>query len=113
MNIQMIINKTRNKIISKKEIVCRDFFSQSWGLMFRRRKNLVMIFDKERKVCLHNFFVFFPTDIFVLDKNKKIIEIKRDFRPFSFWNSSRKGKYVIELGESRWNKSKIGDKISF
>ncbi|MEW5896989.1 MAG: DUF192 domain-containing protein [Nanoarchaeota archaeon] len=109
----MITNKTKNRIISKEEIVCRNIFSQSLGLMFRKKQNLVMIFDKERKVCLHNFFVFFPTDVFVLDKNKKIVEIKRNFRPFSFWNSSRKGKYVIELGENGCDKSKIGDKISF
>ncbi len=94
----MIINKTKNKIISKKEIVCRNIFSQSLGLMFRKKQNLLMIFNKEMKVRLHNFFVFFPIGVLILNEKMEIVEIKRNFRPFTFWNSKEKGKYVVELG---------------
>ena len=94
----MINNKTTNKVISKKELVCTNFFSHARGLMFRKRQNLVMAFKKPRRVRLHMCFVFFPIDILVLDENKKIVEIKRDFKPWTFWNSKTKGKYVVELG---------------
>jgi len=94
----MIINKITNKTISKKEIVCKSFFSQARGLMFRKKHNLVMVLPKERRIGLHNFFVFYPIDVLILDKDMKIIEIKRNFRPFTFWNSKEKGKYVVELG---------------
>jgi len=93
----MITNKTQTKIISKKEKYCYTLFSQGWGLMFRKKQNLVMVFKKERKVRLHNFFVFYPLDILILNKNKTIIEIKRNFKPFTFWNSKKKGQYVVEL----------------
>jgi len=76
---------------------CTNIFSQALGLMFRRKQNLVMVFKKEKKVSLHMFFVFFPIDILILDSNKKIVEIKKDFKPFTFWNSKKKGKYVVEL----------------
>ena len=92
----MIVNGSR--IISKKEKYCNNIFSQGLGLMFSRKKNLVMVFKKPMKIRLHNFFVFYPIDVLVLDENKKVIEIKRNFKPFTFWNSEKKGKYLVELG---------------
>jgi len=93
----MIINKTTGKIVSKNEKICKNFLSQSLGLMFSRKKNLVMILEKEKKISLHNFFVFYTIDVLILDKNKKVVEIKRNFKPFTLWNSKEKGKYVVEL----------------
>lgn len=93
----MILNHTRNQVISEKEIVCTSIFSQALGLMFHRKQNLIMIFKEERRISLHNFFVFFPIDVLIVDKEMKIVEIKRNFKPFTFWNASQKGMYVIEL----------------
>lgn len=105
----MIINKTKNIILSKKEIICKTIFSQSRGLMFRKKHNLVMVFNKERKISLHNFFVFFPIDVLILDQNEIIIEIKKRFQPFTFWNSKKKGKYVVELAYP--DKYEIGEQL--
>ena len=89
--------KNGNKVISKKEKYCYNLFSQGLGLMFSPKKNLVMVFKKEKKISLHNFFVFYPIDVLILDSSKKIVEIKRNFKPFTFWNSKEKGKYIVEL----------------
>lgn len=43
------------------------------------------------------FFVFYPIDVLIVDEDMKIKEIKRNFQPFTFWNSKEKGKYVLEL----------------
>ncbi|MFA6460976.1 MAG: DUF192 domain-containing protein [Candidatus Woesearchaeota archaeon] len=93
----MILNQTNQKVISKKERVCTSLLSQGIGLMFRRKQNLLMIFPEERKVSLHNCFVFYPIDVLLVDKDFKIVEIKKKFNPFMFWNSTQKGKYLIEL----------------
>ncbi len=93
----MIFNKTKGKVISHQEIVCRTFFSQLRGLMFCRKNNLVMVFPTERNISLHMWFVFFPIDVLVLDAKRKIVDIKKNFMPFTFWSSSKKGKYVVEL----------------
>lgn len=93
----MIIHNITQKIISNEEIICNSFFSQARGLMFRQKQNQVMAFNKERKVSLHMFFVFYPIDVLILNKNKEIVEIKRNFKPFTFWHSKEKGKYVVEL----------------
>ncbi|NQV91086.1 DUF192 domain-containing protein [Candidatus Woesearchaeota archaeon] len=90
--------KIDNEVISEKELYCTSLLSQMRGLMFRRKQNLIMEFPSERKVALHNFFVFYPIDVLILDKHKKIVDIKRDFKPFTFWTSSVKGKYVVEIG---------------
>ena len=97
----MILNKNKNKVISEKELVCTSLFSQGIGLMFHRRHNLIMIFPKERTIGLHNLFVFFPIDVLVVDEKMKIVEIKRNFRPFTVWTAKTKGKYLIELAFSR------------
>ena len=95
----MIINKTKGTTISQKEMICRTVFSQARGLMFRKKQNLLMAFPNERKISLHMFFVFYPIDVLIVDERRKIVEIKKNLRPFMVWNSLQKGKYVVELAE--------------
>ncbi len=106
----MILNKTTNTILSQKERICTFIFSQAMGLMFRRKQNLIMIFPTERRIRLHNFFVFYPLTIIILDQNQRIIEIKHNFKPFTFWNSTAKGKYVLELAEMN-TEAKLGNQL--
>ena len=91
--------KRGNQIISEEEVICKTRAQMGRGLMFRlEKKNLIMYLKKEIKANLHMFFVFYPIDVLLLDKNKKVIEIKNKFYPFTFWNSKKKGHYIIELG---------------
>ncbi|MFH1683185.1 MAG: DUF192 domain-containing protein [Candidatus Woesearchaeota archaeon] len=107
----MITNQTKNKIISKEEKHCDGIWSKARGLMFSKKKNLIMFFDPEEKTKLHNCFVFFALDILVLDKNKKIVEIKRNFKPFTFWNAKKEGSYLIEMAFPA--DYEVGDRLSF
>ena len=97
--------------INPKPRICKSTLSQARGLMFRKKQNLVMILPKEKKISLHMFFVFFPIDVLILNKNKKIIEIKRKLKPFTFWNSKKQGKYVVELAYPK--EFTVGEKINF
>ena len=106
--------QVRHKTISNNEIVCKSFLSQGIGLMFHPRRNLIMHFTSERIISLHNFFVFYSLEIVILDKHKKVIEIKQDFRPFTRWSSTKNGKYLLELGlEASKGKIKLGDIVTF
>lgn len=107
----MITNLTKNKIISNKELHCKSLLSQILGLMFRKKQNLIMYLKKEQIISLHNFFVFYPLDILILNKNKEIIEIKHNFKPFTFYTPKQKGQYIIELAYP--SKYKIKDKVVF
>jgi uncharacterized membrane protein (UPF0127 family) len=55
------------------------------------------------------WFVFFPIDVLVVDASMKIVEIKKNFKPWTLWKSSVRGKYVIELAIQ--GKYEIGEKI--
>ncbi|MBI2573546.1 DUF192 domain-containing protein [Candidatus Woesearchaeota archaeon] len=108
----MIENLTQKSIISKHERYATGFFSWMRGLMFRSQQNLVMEFPVSRGISLHMWFVFFPIDVLIVDEEMKIVEVKRNFQPWQMWQSSVKGKYVIELGFVD-GKYKEGDEISF
>jgi len=93
--------------------ICESLWSKTRGLMFSKKKNLVFVFDEEKRISLHMMFVFFPIDVLFLDKDKKTIEVKKDFKPFSFYTPKEKARYVIEIAENRRNDYKIGEKIDF
>jgi len=105
----MITHKTSQQTISNEEIICNSFCSQARGLMFRPKQNLIMKLPREKKISLHMFFVFYPIDVLLLNKHKEIVEIKKNFKPFTLWNSKEKGKYVVELAFPK--EYKVGDKV--
>ena len=97
---KMKINNTITKRVIAQSSRMADFpLSRSLGLMFSKPKEeaLILRSDKEEFINLHTIFVFYPIDVLVLDQDKKIIEIKNNFKPFTFWNSQRKGKYLVEI----------------
>ncbi len=113
---KMIKNKSKNFVIIKKAKLCKNIFCKAFGFMFRFRKPghaLVFIFNNERKIDLHMLFVFFPIDVLFLDKNKGVVDIKKNFKPFAYYASKVKAKYVIELPVGLLGKTKISDKIIF
>lgn len=83
--------------------------------MFSKQKNLIFLFDDEQYINLHMWFVFYSIDVVLLNKDKKVVEIKKKFKPFTFFNSKNKATYVLELCEGAVKKSEIniGDIISF
>jgi uncharacterized membrane protein (UPF0127 family) len=94
--------KYKNKIIASKIVYCDNLVRQGTGLMFRSKnsvKNCAWIFrfKRPRHVTITMFFVFFPIDIIFLDANKKIIELKKDFKPFRNYTSKTKMVSFIEL----------------
>ena len=112
----MITNKTRKTLIAERHYNFKSPISKAIGLMFSMNpKNLVFIFKKERIVPLHMFFVIFPIDVLFLDKNKRVVELKENFRPFTSHTPKAKSKYVIELpkGVISKSKTKLNDIISF
>lgn len=95
---------------------CTSYLSRAIGLMFSpNARPLLFIFSKEGKYPLHMWFVFFPIDVVFLDKEKKIVELKQGFLPFTLYAPKKKAKYILELpqGSIRKFKIKIGTKVKF
>ena len=79
--------KLSRKSIHGKEVEvqeCKSWFSIFRGLMFSRRRNLLFVFDKERKVSIHMLFVFFSIDIYWLDKDFRVVDLRKKVKPFTF-----------------------------
>lgn len=103
----MIINKTKKKKIADDYIECSSILSQVRGMMFRKNViPLVFIFFKERKINLHSFFCK-EMDLVFLNSKFKVVEIKENWKPFSFYFSKKKARILIELPSGAVSKNKL------
>lgn len=113
----MIKNKSKNKVVHSSFQLCDSLFSKATGLMFKSKVEapLVFNFKKEKRHGLHMFFVFCSIDVLFLNKKKKVVDVKENFKPFTFYTPKEKCGYVIELeqGSIKESKTGIGDQISF
>ncbi len=78
--------------------ICKSWLSKARGLMFSKRENLVFVFNDEKKRSLHSWFVFFPIEVYFIDKYKQVVE-KAILKPFSSYWSKNKAKYIIEIAK--------------
>ncbi|MCB9358695.1 DUF192 domain-containing protein [Candidatus Woesearchaeota archaeon] len=110
----LTINK---KIISKNAVKVESILGKALGLMFKAevKEPLIFIFLEDKLVPLHMWFVFTAIDVIYLDKRKKIIEIKENFKPFTFYNPKKKARFVVELKKGTIAKFDInlGQQVSF
>ena len=101
----------------EKTALCRTVFKRAAGLMLSKKENkaLIFIFSKEKIVPLHMLFVFYPIDVIFADKNKKVAEIKENFKPFTFYSPKNKAMYVVELpaGTIKKSRTEVKDVLSF
>lgn len=93
-------------------------FGIATGLMFSKKlidSAMILCLRKEVLVNLHMFFVFYPIDVLFLNSNKIVVELKKDFRPFTFYSSKNKAIYIVELplGAIEKTNTTIGDIIDF
>ena len=109
----MLKNVTKNIIISNDCIICNTFWLMLRGLMFRSNKRpTVLIFNKFQKCYLHNCFVFFSTNVFFLNSSGRVVEIKKNFLPFSFYMPKNKSTFVVEIPINIENRNiSIGDSM--
>lgn len=90
--------KIKKKAVNYK--VCNTFFQNFRGLMFSKKKNIMLVAKKESRFSsgIHSFFVFFSFDAYFLDKNKKVVDFKR-IKPFTIYIPKKPAKYVLEISK--------------
>ncbi len=106
------------KVIVNDAKLCRSLFSKAAGLRFRGKPKdacFIFIFDKPQRVMMDMWFVFYPIDVIFLDKDKRVVEIKEKFLPWSFYSSKKEASYIIEFecGIVIKNKISIGNTLEF
>jgi uncharacterized protein len=110
-----ITNRSKRSVVSESAQIRRSLWGKARGLMFSRHLDLVFEFPSERNVPLHMLFVFHPIDVVFLDDNKKVVELRKDLQPWSFYSPKNRSRWVIELkaGAVRSSKTTIGDTLVF
>lgn len=89
-----------------------SFKDKTIGLMFAKRSKTVCI---ETNFGIHTFFVRFPIDVVLLNKENKVIKIKQNLKPNRIFMWSKLQTKIIELpvGEIENKKIKAGEIIKF
>ncbi|MGB9748424.1 MAG: DUF192 domain-containing protein [Candidatus Woesearchaeota archaeon] len=97
-------------------IVCSSVLKKFLGLMFSKKKNLLFVFDCEKRISLHMLFVFYPILVVFLDKKMFVVE-KKILKPFTFYTPKYKAKFVLEFAEKEainaFKNIKVGEKFKF
>lgn len=80
--------------------ICKGF-SNALGLMFARKPRPTLLRNRRETRFgsgIHMFFVFFPLDIIWLDSEYKIVDIRKNVKPFTGpYYPKKPAKYVLEL----------------
>ena len=92
-------NKTTKKAVSDNAWLCKSVWSKAWGFMLdpNHKKCLIFEFAKPKEISVHNMLVFFSLDLFYLDGQKRVIEIKRSFLPWTLYFPRKKAKFLLEI----------------
>ena len=109
----MIRNLRTSAVISRHELHCKSALSLALGLRLRKPQVALLYLSEPQRASLDMWFVFYPIDVLFLDEKKKVIEIKRDLRPWRGYKPSRSWAYAIEIPCYRPYKARLGDKLQF
>jgi hypothetical protein len=114
-----IINRTRRLKKPLSVDYCQSFFCKLRGLALRRKlptgRGLLLADGSESRLNagIHMLGMFFDLTIVWLDKNLKVVDVRRARRWRSFLFPRKPARYVIECGVSRYEDFRIGDKLAF
>lgn len=110
----------KNNLVLANNVKIYKDFHKVLGLMFKRplknKEAVIFILDKEGRInaSIHMFFVFFSIDVVWLNKNKGVVDIRKNVKPFTpLIVPRKKAKYIIEFPNEGIKNIKIGDKLKF
>ena len=105
----MINNLSQNTIVSK-TYSYKTGVSKIQGLLLKKQPETLVF---KTRFGIHTFFMKFPIDVMVLNKNKKVVFLKESVKPnkFVLWNPKYNLILEMPIGSIKESKTKIGDYI--
>lgn len=106
----MITNKTKQTIIAKNYKIAKTTKDRMLGLIIKSNPRC-MIF--KTRFGIHTFFMKEPIDVLVLDKQNKVVVVKKSLKPWMLFLWNPKFEVVVELPADIIDKTKtkLGDEI--
>ena len=92
-------------------------FSKFKGLMFtlklKNKQGIIIPLKKERisQAAIHMLFVFYNIDVLWLDNDYKIVDLRRNLKPFTFAKPRNRAKYIVELPADSTSNINIGTRL--
>ncbi len=87
------------------------YLKRLFGLMFKKDIDYGLLFILKYGSSIHTCFMRFNIDVYFLDENKKIID-KVTLKPWQYYKSCKKAKYILEVKENTLNLN-IGSYFDF
>ncbi|MBN3037607.1 MAG: DUF192 domain-containing protein [Candidatus Diapherotrites archaeon] len=90
------------RVIARRVEEARSALQKAIGLMFRKSFDgaHVLFINSETRVgaSIHMMFMRFPIDVVFLDSKKRVVDVRRDVKPWVLNVTPNKpAKYVVEL----------------
>ena len=91
--------------------IADNYFKRLIGLMFKKDIDYGLLIILKYGSSIHTCFMRFAIDIYFLDDNKIVFD-KVTLKPWKYYKTSKKAKYVFEVKENSIELN-IGDKLDF
>ncbi len=106
----MLVNRTKNIVLTEHVEIADSPWKRSTGLMFKRRYEGALVFPRVGREVFHGFFCFFPILIVCLDEQNRV-KAKKILKPWAMVPVNCET--VIELdARKRWEID-VGDELSW
>lgn len=105
-------NKTLGLVLNTELIHLRGFKDKTLGAIFFGKKNILYL---ETRFGIHTFFVNFPLDLIILDKNNRVKKIKENLGPnrIFLWNPKYFKVFELPAGSIKALKLNVGSILEF
>src|SRR3989338_424947 len=118
MNFKKTVKVCNNKERIASAKLYNTFFLRMKGLMFAKRlkkgEAILLAFSSNVFAPIHTLFMRFPIDAVWIDENLKIVDVKKNIKPFTlFVKPAGNAKYVLELNAGSADGLKKGDCLRF
>ncbi len=112
MHIQ---NITRQTLLASNAVLANTFLSRARGLLGRQALAVGEALIIPQCPQIHMFFMKFPIDVVFADKNRNVVGLVKNIKPFSLSSFFFRGHYAIELKAGTIAESgiQVGDRLSF
>jgi hypothetical protein len=109
--VARILNVTKGTVVAEDIAVARSFWGRFRGLMLRRALASGEALLIEPGASIHTAFMRFPIDVVFLDREKRVVKVAENVRPFRAALS--RGHSALELNAGSAGKANVvkGDRL--
>ncbi|MFN4132807.1 MAG: DUF192 domain-containing protein [Candidatus Hadarchaeales archaeon] len=109
-----LANASTGEIIAKEVVESKTFLRRFMGLMLKKDfsgRAMLFSFKKIGRHSIHTMFMRFPIDLIYLDEKFRVVEIKKNLKPWGFYRPKVQAKYLIEVPAGTAKKIRISDAL--